>query len=409
MIILRLQGLNTEAEPEDIRRFFYGLEIPQGAVHIIGGYLGEAFILFKSERDGQLAMRRSGNALMGSRVTLHISSVAELKEKMSLCLQRNSTIDKHYPKTQQACSPKQQYEKMAALRKDVATSLPCPPVPLKQKESKRRSVVIEGDATSTSHPSLKITQIHQSPPALRPPLEKVSKKQLKSEAVACNAGYLCLYGLADTVTKAHIRHFLCGITVQEVLVNVCLGYRSACLVKVADEQEVEAGLQRNGHSFGALPVEVRKSTVEQWTHATSSRSRGSPKQFETVSSTSETHIEQEGRRISTCKKRPRSEDRLSETSKKMREEYYLMVRNLEPSVSKTKMKAFLGCPHLQNSKIQHLLDKNSGCTSTAFITFDRVEDYVNALNLSGNRFGRMVLEVSPITRDKMMSQLCSRK
>uniref|UniRef100_A0A3P8RRH2 RNA binding motif protein 12Ba n=1 Tax=Amphiprion percula TaxID=161767 RepID=A0A3P8RRH2_AMPPE len=72
-IILRLQGLDVKAGVEDIRAFFQPLHIPDGGVVIVGGILREAFIAFTSERHAQLAMRRTGNLLKGSEVTMHIS------------------------------------------------------------------------------------------------------------------------------------------------------------------------------------------------------------------------------------------------------------------------------------------------------------------------------------------------
>ncbi len=88
IVVLRLQGLNTKAGSEDIRRFFHGLHIPEGGVHITGGKMGEAFIIFNSEREGQLAMRYSGKLLRGSSVSLHISSLAKLKRKMESRLKK---------------------------------------------------------------------------------------------------------------------------------------------------------------------------------------------------------------------------------------------------------------------------------------------------------------------------------
>ncbi|XP_063055867.1 RNA binding motif protein 12Ba [Engraulis encrasicolus] len=419
MIVLRLQGLHSDAGSEDIRKFFHGLDIPQGCVHIIGGELGEAFILFKSEGDGQLAMRRSGSTLRGSAVTLHISNVAELKEKLVSCLARSpkTKSDNRSSGTQQICSPtKSSPEKVATGQHKDKTPPPRPPcpsaVPVKkkrEKKPKRQSDAIQRESSTTPPPTLEVTQIQYSPAAVHLPSEKVLNEQLKSETVAC-CGYLCLYGFPQSVTKAHVSQFLCGLTVQEVIVNACLGYRNGCLVKVANERDVEAGLQRDGQSFGAFTVQVRKSSLGQWTHATR-RSRGPPEQSEMVSSTSETMTtEQEGKRP---KKRRYSWDAPppdpGDKKTAACEEYYLMVRNLNPNLNKTKIKALLGCPHLQNSGIQHLLDKSGERTSTTFVTFDQVEDYVNAMNLSGTRFGSMVLEVSPITREKMLSQLRSWK
>uniref|UniRef100_A0A671UGT2 RRM domain-containing protein n=1 Tax=Sparus aurata TaxID=8175 RepID=A0A671UGT2_SPAAU len=87
-IILRLEGLDVKANAGDIRSFFKCFHIPDGGVYIVGGSLREAFIAFTSERDGQLAMRQTGQSLKGSQVTLHISSMEELEHKLKALLKR---------------------------------------------------------------------------------------------------------------------------------------------------------------------------------------------------------------------------------------------------------------------------------------------------------------------------------
>lgn len=46
-VVIRLLGLPFIAGPVDIRHFFKGLTIPDGGVHIIGGKVGEAFIILQ--------------------------------------------------------------------------------------------------------------------------------------------------------------------------------------------------------------------------------------------------------------------------------------------------------------------------------------------------------------------------
>lgn len=411
VIVLRLEGLTNEAESEDIRDFFRGLWIPQGAVHIIGGKLGEAFILFTSEKDGELAIRRSGNLLKGSRVTLHISSPAELKQKLTLSLKQEVEKHRDFAVIQPANSSQQQACEAECLnsiqQQDATTQMLAMLTGLKGMESKTE------DPNSDTLLNLQTTQITHSP-AISNALpksksEKVSKGKLKSEASVCNSGYLRLTG-PHYITKSDIIHFLHGICVQDMLMNVRLGDRHGCLVKVASEEEVEMGLQRNGKSLTCTSyVEVKRATKNQWTHARM-KLKGSPEQIQTVTSTSEFHLERKEKCIPT-RKRPYSKDHFSNTCKghAEREEHYVMIRNLQPNMTKTDIKALLGCPYLENHKVQHLLDKNLMRTSTAFVAFDRVEDYVSAMNLSGSRFGKQVLDVSSITREKMVSQLSLNK
>ena len=69
-IIIRLQNLPMEANSLDIRRFFQGLHIPDGGVHIVGGENGDAFIAFGGDEDARQAMERNGNLIKSSRIKL---------------------------------------------------------------------------------------------------------------------------------------------------------------------------------------------------------------------------------------------------------------------------------------------------------------------------------------------------
>ena len=78
-VIIRLQNLPLEARSLDIRRFFEGLVIPDGGVHIIGGQHGDAFIAFQSDEDARLAMARNGGTIFSSSIRLYLSSKTEMQ------------------------------------------------------------------------------------------------------------------------------------------------------------------------------------------------------------------------------------------------------------------------------------------------------------------------------------------
>ena len=67
-VIIRLQGLPLSAASADIRAFFGGLRIPEGAVHIVGGPDGDAFIGFATDEDARQAMRKNGDAIHQAQV-----------------------------------------------------------------------------------------------------------------------------------------------------------------------------------------------------------------------------------------------------------------------------------------------------------------------------------------------------
>ena len=89
-IIIRLQNLPLEANSLDIRRFFQGLQIPDGGVHIVGGENGDAFIAFANDEDARQAMERNGNLIKGSRIKLLLSSRNEMQRVIDAA--RNQTI-----------------------------------------------------------------------------------------------------------------------------------------------------------------------------------------------------------------------------------------------------------------------------------------------------------------------------
>ena len=78
-VIIRLQKLPWTANATNIRRFFYGMSIPDGGVHIIGGELGDAFIAFSSDEDARKAMQLTGSRLNEAAVTLQLSSKNEMQ------------------------------------------------------------------------------------------------------------------------------------------------------------------------------------------------------------------------------------------------------------------------------------------------------------------------------------------
>ncbi|PIO68091.1 hypothetical protein TELCIR_10134 [Teladorsagia circumcincta] len=69
-VIIRLQLLPLSANAADVRAFFNGLRIPDGAVHIVGGDDGDAFIGFATDEDARQAMRRDRGQIHGEEVRI---------------------------------------------------------------------------------------------------------------------------------------------------------------------------------------------------------------------------------------------------------------------------------------------------------------------------------------------------
>ena len=97
-VIIRLQNLPLEARSLDIRRFFEGLLIPDGGVHIVGGARGDAFIAFHADEDARQAMGRDATALCGAHIRLFLSSKAEMQSVIASARQAPAAIAAPAPK-----------------------------------------------------------------------------------------------------------------------------------------------------------------------------------------------------------------------------------------------------------------------------------------------------------------------
>lgn len=71
--VLRLQNLSWSANASDIREFFYGCEIPNGGVRIIGGDDGDCFVTFVKRADAQAALRKDRAILKDQQIRLYSS------------------------------------------------------------------------------------------------------------------------------------------------------------------------------------------------------------------------------------------------------------------------------------------------------------------------------------------------
>ena len=90
MPVVRLQNLPWSASAPDVRKFFKGLEIPNGGVRIIGGEEGECFVTFTSRRDAHDALRKDGDRLNDMRVKLFQSR--QVPKKVQIMRNKNVGI-----------------------------------------------------------------------------------------------------------------------------------------------------------------------------------------------------------------------------------------------------------------------------------------------------------------------------
>ncbi|XP_023152635.2 RNA binding motif protein 12Ba [Amphiprion ocellaris] len=435
-IILRLQGLDVKAGVEDIRAFFQPLHIPDGGVVIVGGILREAFIAFTSERHAQLAMRRTGNLLKGSEVTMHISSMVELEHKLELLLKKKKKKTKKKESSQltvQRPAAKPTSSNVVVDLTADPTSSPAWPtdpdtanLPLlnTQQQLQAGQTLDSGTAfllgICTVLQGLQSSQPVETNKAAESPKVAASPKAVASDGsitpeqpVNSKPGYVRLFGLPASTTKEDICRFFTGLTVQEAIVNVQLGLNHGCLVKFANMQDARDALCFNQQPLGQICVEVRGGTEKMWNSAlqeceTASKveERSKPKQ----NPLRENHKQKSPLKIkrgsiNLLPSKPAKKPKIVAAYTPPPAEHIVMVNKLPKEINKTEIKELFGCPNIPHKNVIHLLDKYGSKTDTTFLIFDRTEDYEYALNLSGCHVGATAIQVLAITEQMMREKM----
>lgn len=453
-IILRLQGLDVKAGPEDIRTFFDSLHIPDGGVYIVGGSLREAFIAFKTERDAQLAMRYNGNFLKGSRVTLHISSMAELEHKLKSLLEKKpSKLIAKKPRRNPEATVTSLNVPSNANAANLSPSAAMPPDP---ETANLPHVNAQHVYPDTANVQTSLTQSLDSgsafllgmytilqglqssnqtqsnnavPTAVVPEAASGAvapdENRTPGQTLISRPGYVRLFGLPASATKTDICWFFQGLAVQEAIVNVKLGDRPCCLVKFATNQDACDALRFNQRSLGPICVEVRQATKKMWAAAlkdcemagVEAKERQNSQQNLLTKSVNikqkpitPLHLKRQSIRQLSSKppKKPRPDVHLN-TPVSPTEEYIVMVTNLPTNMTKTEIKDFFGCPNIPHKKVLHLLDTERNRTDTAFLIFDQNEDYNYAMNLTGCHVGSNAIKVSSVTKEEMRKKMAESK
>ncbi|XP_074509850.1 RNA binding motif protein 12Ba [Sebastes fasciatus] len=464
-IILRLQGLDVKAGTEDIRSFFEGIHIPDGGVYIVGGSLREAFIAFSSEREAQLAMRLTGNPLKGSNVALHISSMEELERKLKSLLKRRRTEEKEkpspmlkrphlspqelvphsnaFPNKRKKPSPTTQKRPQSSPDANVPplTSYPNVHNPNSEKLPQPLSPDVANlqplNASSLDANTAFLLGVCTVLQGLQSSLQSENNEAMQrvpeadrtvafdevrtpKQTAVSRPGYVRLFGLPATTTKQDICRFLKGLTVQEAIVNVELGRKNICLVKFASVQDACDALRFNKQYLGPISVEVRSATEKMWTSVlqeceTTFDDGERVKRKRDPRLRTENHKEKNpyalqdkrqslNRLPSILPKKPRPDgDSISTSSPTM--EYIVMASNIPKNMTKTDIKELFGCPNIPHTNVLHLLNKEGSRTDTAFLIFNRTEDYDYAINLTGCHVGSDAIEVSSITKKMMWDMM----
>ncbi|XP_075069896.1 RNA-binding protein 12B-like [Mixophyes fleayi] len=345
-VVIRLQGLPGIAGSADIRHFFSGLHIPDGGVHIIGGKLGEAFIIFATDEDARRAMSRSRGVIKNSQVQLFLSSKTEMQNTLEMSRKSNKN-----PKNP-TLPPSGDINKLVTVVKKG----------LNQNKFEKNNYESGFDNCGSKHSDTYVT--------------KHDKKETKTFKEPEDV-YVFLYGLPYTATPQEITHFFKGLDVADIIFQVRPnGHKNGNgLVKFGSPKDANAALKRNNEYIGHRFISIKKTTEEQWINA-GGEVGGAP--FN------------EPRKRRTRSRSPQNQ------------QFYIHLKNLSYGVEKCDLKNFLGVPEMAESQIKFLLDKYNNRTREGFVMLKNERQYEQCLTLhKSNLSGRSVF-VFPIPRKAML-------
>ncbi|XP_069816004.1 RNA-binding protein 12B-A-like isoform X2 [Dendropsophus ebraccatus] len=340
-VVIRLQGLPVVAGSVDIRHFFTGLQIPDGGVHIIGGSLGEAFIIFTTDEDARRAMSRTGGLIKNSKIQLFLSSKTEMQNTLEM-----SRKVKKNPK-HPAVPPSGDKNRSAIMKKGGT-----------QSKSEKN---YDSDLNS-------IGSKHSAPYT-----QKYDKKEVN---VSSDDLYLFLSGLPYGANEDDIRHFFKGLNVVDMIFLLRPnGLKNGnCFVKFGSVKDAEGGMKLNNEYIGHRFISISKTTEEKW--------------FKSGGTVIDSYSKVVRRR--TRSRSPQNQ------------QFYLHLKNLAYGVEKEDVRLFFGAPDMADSQIKFLLDKHNNRTREGFIMLKNERQYEKCLNLhKSNLKGRPVF-ISPIARKAML-------
>lgn len=351
-VVIRLQGLPVTAGSEDIRKFFTGLKIPDGGVHIIGGVREEAFIIFASDEDARRAMTRSGGCIQGTPIALLLSS----KTEMQTFLER-STRSEEVP-------PERRYEENA--------------------RHGRRSV----DPEVGKRPGMRM--------GYTPP----QQQQKPAEGVC-----VFLRGMPFSVTEGDVENFFSGLTVREIILlrNARGQQNGSGFVQFATREDASEALKRDRNYIGSRYIEVSSTTADDWYWA-------ARKVLMTVDRDS--HLDRDRSPLRNQRNQQRQDHRGSASPLGQRstivpedDEYCVLLENLAYTAEKEDIKNLFHNANLADDQILHLMGSDGKRTRSSFVLFKSLRDYCEALSNEKRLFLNRMVYTRPISREKMIALL----
>lgn len=362
-VVIRLLGLPFIAGPADIRHFFTGLTIPDGGVHIIGGEIGEAFIIFATDEDARRAISRSGGFIKDSSVELFLSSKAEMQKTIEM--KRTDHKGRERPGSG-ASGVGCLSNFVEGIKEEASNSGYGSPI----------NQDAEFHTNGTGHGDLR-------PRKTRP---------LKAENP-----YLFLRGLPYLVNEDDVRVFFSGLCVDGVIFLKHHDGRNNgdAIVKFASCVDASGGLKCHRSFMGSRFIEVMQGSEQQWIEFGGSTSKEGDIPMRT-----EEHSPPRG--INDRHFRKRSHSRSPRrTRSRSPLGFYVHLKNLSLSINKRDLRNFFRDTDLTNEQIRFLY-KDERRTRYAFVMFKTLKDYNTALGLHKTVLQYRPVLVDPISRKQML-------
>lgn len=342
-VVIRLQGLPVVAGSVDIRHFFTGLQIPDGGVHIIGGNLGEAFIIFSTDEDARRAMSRTGGVIKNSHVQLFLSSKTEMQNTLEMS--RKNKNPKH-----PAVPPSGDMSRSTMMKRGAS-----------QNKNEKKNYDSDLNSSGSKHS------------------DSYGKKYDKKEVSASNDElYLFLYGLPYSATEEDIRRFFKGLDVVDIVFLLRPnGLKNGNgFVKFGSVKDAEAAMGFNNEYIGHRFISLSKTTEEKWVNAG-------------------------GTVDNAYSKQPRRRTR-SRSRSPIDQQFYVHLKNLSYGVEKDDIKHLFSAPDMEDSQIKFLLDKHHHRTREGFVMVKSQRQYEKCLTLHKINLKGRPMFILPISRKAML-------
>ncbi|XP_008574631.1 PREDICTED: RNA-binding protein 12B [Galeopterus variegatus] len=362
-VVIRLLGLPFIAGPVDIRHFFTGLTIPDGGVHIIGGEIGEAFIIFATDEDARRAISRSGGFIKNSSVELFLSSKAEMQKTIEM--KRTDHVGRG--RSGSGASGVGSQSNFIKIGKEEASN------------SGYGSSVNQDDGfhtNGTGHGDLR-------PRKTRP---------LKAENP-----YLFLRGLPYLVNEDDVRVFFSGLCVDGVIFLKHHDGRNNgdAVVKFASCIDASGGLKCHRSFMGSRFIEVMQGSEQQWIEFGGKAVREGDIPMRTEEHSPSRGIKDRHFRKRSHSKSPRRTRSRSPLG------FYVHLKNLSLGINKRDLRNFFRDTDLTNEQIRFLY-KDERRTRYAFVMFKTQKDYNTALGLHKTVLQYRPVHIDPVSRKQML-------